>query len=73
MACCAGATVTPNYLATNPTKATPLEPKPQHPEAVVAECLRRIGTTPSFVTGTANKWISFFMQHILSRKLQPSE
>ena len=68
IACCAGATATPNYLATNPGKATPLEPKPQRPAAVVAECLRRIGTTPSFVSGRANKWITFFMQHILSKK-----
>jgi beta-glucosidase len=68
IACCAGATATPNYLATNPGKASPLEPKPQQPAKVVAECLRRIGTTPSFVSGAANKWITFFMQHILSKK-----
>jgi uncharacterized protein len=68
IACCAGATITPNYLATNPGKASPLEPKPQQPEKVVAECLRRIGTTPSFVSGSANKWITFFMKYLLSKK-----
>ncbi len=36
--------------------------------SAVAECLRRIGTTPSFVSGGANTWITFFMQHILSKK-----
>jgi short-subunit dehydrogenase len=69
IACCAGATATPNYLNTNPGKASPLEPKPQAPEQVVEECLRRIGTRPSFVSGAANKWVSFLMQHIFSRKL----
>jgi hypothetical protein len=35
---------------------------------VLAECLRQIGTTPSFVGGSANKWITFFMKYILSKK-----
>jgi len=68
IACCAGATLTPNYLNTKPGKASPLEPKPQLPDLVVAECLRRIGTTPSFVPGTANKWVTFLMQHIFTKK-----
>ena len=69
IACCAGATTTPNYINTNPGKASPLEPKPQAPEQVVEECLRRIGTRPSFISGAANKWVSFLMQHIFSRKM----
>lgn len=69
IACCAGATTTPNYLKTNPGKASSLEPTPQAPEQVVEECLRRIGTRPSFISGTANKWVSFLMQHIFSRKM----
>ena len=69
IACCAGATVTPNYLNSHPGKASPLEPKPQIPEQVVEECLRRIGTRPSFISGAANKWVSFLMQHIFSRKM----
>ncbi len=68
IACCAGATATPNYLNTRPGKASILEPKPQTPEQVVEECLRKMGSTPSFVSGTGNKLISFLMQHILSRK-----
>jgi hypothetical protein len=68
IACCAGATATPNYINTKPGKASPLEPKPQQPEQVVEECLRRIGTTPSFISGTGNKLVSFLMQHIFSRK-----
>ena len=68
IACCAGATVTPNYLNTLPGKASRLEPKPQLPEQVVEECLRRVGTTPSFVSGTGNKLVSFLMQRLFPRK-----
>jgi len=68
IACCAGATATPNYINTNPGKASPLEPKPQLPEQVVEECLQKIGTTPSFISGTGNKLVTFLMQHIFSRK-----
>ncbi len=69
IACCAGATATPNYINTNPGKASPLEPKPQQPAQVVEECLRKIGTGPSFISGTGNKLVSFLMQHIFSRKM----
>ena len=69
IACCAGATSTPNYIATAPQKISLLAPRPQAPEKVVEECLRRIGKTPSFVTGRANKLASFFMQQIFTRSL----
>ncbi|MDB5134380.1 MAG: hypothetical protein JWP37_983 [Mucilaginibacter sp.] len=68
IACCAGATSTPNYIKTNPGKASSLEPKPQQPAQVVEECLRKIGTTPSFISGTGNKLVSFLMRHVFSRK-----
>lgn len=68
IACCAGATSSPNFLKTNPGKQHFLAPKVQTPEEVVAECLKRIGKTPSFITGGANKMASFFMKRILSRK-----
>ena len=61
---------TPNYLNTSPGKASWLEPKLQSPEQVVEECLARIGTTPSFVSGTGNKLGSFLMQRLLPRKRQ---
>ncbi len=68
IACCAGATATPNYINTKPGKASPLEPMPQLPEQVVEECLRKIVTTPSFIIGTGNKLVSFLMQHVFSKK-----
>ncbi len=69
IACCAGATATPNYINTKPGKASALEPKPQLPEQVVKECLKKIGKTPSFISGTGNKWVSFLMQRIFSRMM----
>lgn len=68
LACCAGATSSPNFLKTNPGKQHFLAPKVQTPDEVVTECLKRLGKTPSFITGRANKFASFFMRRILSRK-----
>ena len=68
IACCAGATETPNYRNTQPGKASWLEPKPQRPEQVVEACLDTIGSSPSFISGRTNRCVSFLMQHIFSRK-----
>ncbi len=68
IACCAGATATPNYINTNPGKASPLEPKAQQPEQVVEECLRKLGKKPSFISGRGNRLVTFLMQHLFSRK-----
>lgn len=68
VACCAGATLTPNYIQSNPKKMTLFAPKPQLPTEVVDECLRKIGKTPSFVSGRSNKIASFLMNRIFSRK-----
>ena len=69
VACCAGATGTPNYYGTHPKSIGMFAPKVQRPEDVVEECLRKIGKTPSFVSGSANKFASFLMQHVFSRKM----
>jgi len=69
IACCAGATATPNYVNSKPLQANPLAPKPQSPEAVAEECLRRIGRNPSFVSGRANRLVCFLMQNILPRRM----
>jgi short-subunit dehydrogenase len=68
IACCAGATATPNYINSKPGKIGFAAPRPQLPEDVVNECLDKIGKTPSFTSGTGNKLATFFMQHIFSRK-----
>lgn len=69
IACCAGATSTPNYINTKPLKTSLFEPKAQKPEEVVEECLQRIGTTPSFISGRSNRFASFIMQKLMPKKL----
>ena len=66
--CCAGATLTPNYIKSKPKKSGMLAPKPQLPGEVVNECLSKIGSHPSFVSGRSNKIASFLMNHIFSVK-----
>ena len=69
IACCAGATSTPNFIHTKPEKAGFLAPKVQSPDEVVAECFKKLGKQPSFISGTGNKMASFIMQKLLSRKM----
>ena len=69
IACCAGATSTPNYVKTNPAASSFFAPRVQTPEEVVAECLQKLGKTPSFITGRGNKVASFIMQRLMPRKM----
>jgi short-subunit dehydrogenase len=69
IACCAGATATPNFIKTKPEKASFFAPRVQEPEEVVKECFQQLGKTPSFITGRGNKFASFIMQRLLPRQL----
>jgi len=68
MACCAGATATPNFIESKPEDAGFFAPKVQKPEEVVKECLKKLGKQPSFISGTGNKVASFIMQKLIPRK-----
>lgn len=68
IACCAGATSSPNYLRTNPASAGFFAPKVQTPHEVVKECFGKLGKLPSYITGSGNRSAGFFMHRILSRK-----
>lgn len=69
IACCAGATSTPNFLNTKPEKTSAFAPKVQKPEDVVRECFQKLGKRPSYITGRGNRIASFFMQRLMPRKL----
>jgi short-subunit dehydrogenase len=69
IACCAGATATPNFKNTKPEKNNFFAPKVQLPEEVVKECFQKLGKQPSFVTGLGNKFASFIMQKLMPRKM----
>ena len=69
IACCAGATSTPNFIKTKPEKPDFFAPRVQDPVAVVQECFKQLGKKPSFVTGRGNKLAIFIMQKLLPRKM----
>ena len=69
IACCAGATSTPNFIRTKPGKANFFAPKVQAPDQVVRECFTQLGKRPSFVSGRGNRLAGFIMQKILPRKM----
>ena len=69
IACCAGATATPNYINTQPEKSSFFAPKVQSPEAVVQECFQKLGKRPSYITGRGNRIASFLMQRLMPRKM----
>ena len=69
IACCAGATSTPGYLDSNPDQKNSFAPRVQAPGEVATECLKRLGKTPSFITGRGNRIASFVMQKLMLRKM----
>ena len=69
IACIAGATTTPGYIKSKPKSAGFVKTPLQEPNQVVEECLKKLGKTPSFISGGQNKMAAFFMNKILSRKM----
>ena len=69
IACCAGATSTPKYLATNPGKSGFLAPRVTTPGEVAEECFRHLGKRPSFIAGRGNRIATFFMQRLMPREM----
>ena len=73
LACCAGATRTPSYEASAPTRvasqATRLAPAVMEPRDVVAEALTALGKTPSLVPGRGNRIAGLLLGRLLPRRL----
>jgi short-subunit dehydrogenase len=69
IACCAGATATPNFRRTNPAKSSFFAPAVQTPEEVADECFRMLGKKPSYITGRGNRIASYIMHRILPRRM----
>lgn len=67
LACCAGATRTPGYLAARPEQTSGYVPE-MEPEAVVREALAALGRSPSMIPGRANRLASFFLSRLLPRR-----
>jgi uncharacterized protein len=69
IAFCAGATSSPNFIATKPEKLDFFAPRVLTPEEVVNEGFKKLGKQPSYITGRGNRIASFIMQKILPRKM----
>ena len=69
VACCAGATRTPRYLSSQPENERNFFVPEMEPEDVAREALAALGRRPSLVPGRANRIASFFMAHLLPRRL----
>lgn len=66
LACCAGATRTPNYLRSDPAGSSALVPV-QEPESVVRETLAALDSRPTIIPGAKNRVASFLMRRLLPR------
>lgn len=67
LACCAGATRTPGYLASLPQN--PPKVPEQQPAAVVAEALESLPRGPICISGHINRLSAWAMQRLLPRRL----
>jgi short-subunit dehydrogenase len=65
LACCAGATRTPNYLRTRAEGGAPGE---QDPEDVAREALAALGRGPVLIPGRFNRFASFLLRRVLPRR-----
>jgi short-subunit dehydrogenase len=66
MACCAGATDTPNYRATKPNYGF-LRPPISSPSEVAEAALSRLGKSALFIPGFYNQLTYFLFSRILGR------
>jgi short-subunit dehydrogenase len=69
LACCAGATSTPNYLASAPAATGRLRAAAMTPDMVVAETLAALGRHPSGIPGRFNRLAAFVMRRLLPRRV----
>ncbi len=66
MACCAGATDTPNYRGTRPKKNL-LGPSVLDPHYVAGKALKKLGKKPLYIPGFMNQLTYFFLTRVFSR------
>ena len=69
LVCIAGATRTPNYVASSPKQTGNFSEATLEPEQVVREALNALGRQPYVIPGRSNRVISFIMRHLLPRRL----
>jgi hypothetical protein len=68
LACIAGAVRTPNYLASSPRQTGRFSDATLAPEIIVTEALAALGRRPTVIPGRMNRFSSFVMRRLLSRR-----
>ncbi len=68
LGCIAGATTTPGFIKSNPSKLKFGNPSLQTADQVVKECFDNLGKRPSFISGRSNRFATFLMQRLFPRK-----
>ena len=69
LACCAGATRTPNYEASLPPGKETGGPMVLEPEEVARQAISALGKGPSVITGLGNRLAGLLMHRIFPRRL----
>ncbi|MBW2262630.1 MAG: SDR family NAD(P)-dependent oxidoreductase [Deltaproteobacteria bacterium] len=68
LSCCAGATRTPNYIASEPVHGRLKAPE-MEPEEVVEEALASLGSRACVVAGSGNRLLGFILHRLMPRSL----
>jgi hypothetical protein len=68
LVCIAGATKTPNYLASSPKQTGRFSDSTLDPEQVVDEALAAVGKWPSVIPGRRNRLANFVMSRLVPRR-----
>ena len=69
LACCAGATETPAFLATKPGSPRFISAPVMKPDQVASEALAALGRNPSLITGWQNRLSSFLIRRAMPRRI----
>lgn len=69
LACCAGATETPAFLASKPRSPRFISVPVMEPDAVAREALASLGRKPCLITGWKNRLSSFLMRRAMPRSI----
>jgi short-subunit dehydrogenase len=69
LVCVAGATRTPNYLASTPKQTGRFSDATLEPETVADEALAALGRQPHVIPGRSNRFASFVMRHLMPRRM----
>ncbi len=69
LVCIAGATRTPNYVASAPKQTGRFSDATLEPETVVKEAIGALGRQPHIIPGRSNRFASFIMRHLMPRRM----